>query len=85
MDKQKLEFDVNIDFDGASNAWMRNKQKMKGGYYKYCCGYIRTNRKYCRRQPWYWKRSRNCYSLHYGDICGPGLCTYHEKIYKRMW
>ena len=72
-------YDVNIDFDEASKAWMRNKKKIKGGRYKYCCGYKRTIGKYCRRNPWYWKRARNCYSIHQGDTLGWGLCTHHER------
>jgi hypothetical protein len=75
----KKELEVNIDFDGASKAWMRNKKKMKGGYYKYCCGHKRTNGKYCRKNPWYWKRAISCYNW---ETSGWGLCTHHKRIDK---
>lgn len=47
MDKPKYE--VNIDFDEASAAWMRNKKKMGNGCYQYVCGAKkRTREGYCR-------------------------------------
>jgi|TARA_B110000967_G_C18811965_1_gene524105 hypothetical protein len=33
----RLQFDVNIDFDGASQAWNQNK-KRDGQMYSYVCG-----------------------------------------------
>ena len=33
-----LEYEVNIDFDEASTAWMANKTRLAGAHYKYICG-----------------------------------------------
>jgi hypothetical protein len=30
-------YEVNIDFDGASNAWKANKKSIGNGQYKYIC------------------------------------------------
>ena len=34
--KQQL-YEVNIDFDGASEAWKKNKKSVGNGCYKYIC------------------------------------------------
>jgi hypothetical protein len=50
MDKPKYE--VNIDFDEASKAWMRNKKKTGNGCYQYFCGAKkRTKPGYCKNLP----------------------------------
>ena len=46
----KPKYEVNIDFNEASAAWMRNKKRMKNGMYRYVCGAKRrTKAGYCRR------------------------------------
>ena len=42
-------YEVNIDFDEASEAWKSNKKYMGNGTYKYvCCGHYK-NGKSCNR------------------------------------
>ena len=54
-EKQVL-YDVNIDFDGASDAWKANKKSIGNGQYKYICTNIK-NGVVC---------GKNCYKdLHY--------------------
>ena len=44
-------YEVNIDFDEASNAWRDNKKNLNKGTFKYiCCGMTKTGNK-CNRQP----------------------------------
>jgi hypothetical protein len=51
-DKQnKLEYEVNIDFDEASTAWKANKKSTGGGCYKYVCNHRNKNNKKCKRNP----------------------------------
>lgn len=45
------EYEVNIDFDEASEAWKQNKKSIGSGCYKYICEAIRTNGKKCRKNP----------------------------------
>jgi hypothetical protein len=35
-------------FDDASNEWMKNKRKVKGGSFKYICEYVKDSKK-CKR------------------------------------
>ena len=35
--KPKQLYEVNIDFDEASRAWMANKKSIGNGHYKYIC------------------------------------------------
>lgn len=43
---------VDINFDEASKAWMRNKKKLGNGVYSYICGTKkRTKSGYCRNDP----------------------------------
>jgi hypothetical protein len=42
-------YEVNIDFDEASEAWNANKIRCQNGEYKYVCGES-TNRGYCKRK-----------------------------------
>ena len=38
QEKNQL-YEVNIDFDAASKAWMANKRSIGNGHYKYICTY----------------------------------------------
>jgi hypothetical protein len=59
MEKQtKLEiktpitrYNVEIDFDDATNEWNKNKQKLENGCYKYICGYLCKSGKKCKKKP----------------------------------
>jgi|TARA_B100001250_G_C19766238_1_gene774899 hypothetical protein len=42
---------VNIDFDEASKAWMKNKVKIGEGSYKYVCGAKCKDGTSCRNPP----------------------------------
>lgn len=57
-------YEVNIDFDGASEAWKANKKSTGNGCYKYVCGDIslKTGKK-CMRE--------------LKDTCDS--CYYHRK------
>lgn len=44
-------YEVDIDFDGASEAWRSNKKSFGNGHYKYVCeGFTKTGKK-CVREP----------------------------------
>ena len=45
---------VNIDFDEAHEAWMKNKKKV-GDSYVYICGVVTKNGTYCQN-----KLYKNC-------------------------
>jgi len=48
---KKEEYSVEIDFDGASRAWLANKQKLSDATYKYIClGKTKTG-DICKRKP----------------------------------
>ena len=38
-------YEVNIDFDEASRAWLHNKKKIGNGSYKYICTHTVKNKK----------------------------------------
>jgi hypothetical protein len=40
-------FEVNIDFDEASEAWRANKKSIGNGSYKYICAKRCKNNKFC--------------------------------------
>ena len=40
-------YEVNIDFDGASEAWKANKRSIGNGSYKYLCAKLNKNNKGC--------------------------------------
>ena len=40
-------YEVNIDFDGASQAWKENKRSIGNGSYKYICCILNKNGKKC--------------------------------------
>lgn len=61
-------FEVSIDFDEASRAWMQNKQKGANAYYTYKCQKITQNGTKC---------SRNAATE---DICIDGFfCKQHSN------
>jgi len=43
---QNVDFEVDIDFDGASEAWRSNKKSIGNGSYKYICS-VEKNGKKC--------------------------------------
>ena len=45
---KKVQFDINIDFDKASNAWKLNKKSTGNGCYKYVCVKIKQNGHQCK-------------------------------------
>ena len=45
------EYNVNIDFDEASKAWMINKKKIGDGSYTYVCGITTKQGKPCQNKP----------------------------------
>jgi hypothetical protein len=44
-------FEVDIDFDGASEAWHQNKKKLHDCTYKYICVHCFANGRKCCRVP----------------------------------
>jgi hypothetical protein len=44
-------FEVDIDFDAASEAWRANKKSIGNGSYKYICTAICKSGKPCSRKP----------------------------------
>lgn len=47
---QRQTYEVDIDFDGASEAWHMNKKRLANGCYEYICGVkTKTGRKCCRK------------------------------------
>ena len=62
--EKREEFEVNIDFDEASEAWRKNKKSIGNGHYKYVCeGFTKTGKK-CVREP--------------DAYCA--FCNWHNKI-----
>jgi hypothetical protein len=43
----KALYEVDIDFDGASQAWKLNKKSIGNGSYKYICCVIKANGEKC--------------------------------------
>ena len=56
-------FEVNIDFDGASEAWKANKKSIGNGMYKYIC---------CKKN----KNGNNCNKK---CLSGENYCQTHLK------
>jgi hypothetical protein len=44
-------YEVNIDFDDASESWKSNKKPKGNGCYTYICGQVLKNGKRCMREP----------------------------------
>jgi hypothetical protein len=40
-------YEVNIDFDEASEVWRANKKSIGNGSYKYLCAKLSKNNKFC--------------------------------------
>lgn len=51
-------YEVNIDFDEAHEAWMKNKKKV-GESYAYVCGIVTKNGTYCQNK--LYKNCNYCY------------------------
>jgi hypothetical protein len=45
------EYEVNIDFDGASTAWRSNKQTVGNGSFKYICQAKTKQNNNCKKRP----------------------------------
>jgi hypothetical protein len=60
-------YEVNIDFDEASEAWRANKKSIGNGSYKYLCARISKNNNCC---------SNKC--LHGEDYCKTHLKMFNE-------
>jgi hypothetical protein len=45
--QSKYLYEVNIDFDGASEAWKANKKSIGNGSYKYICSILKANGEKC--------------------------------------
>jgi hypothetical protein len=63
-----LLYEVNIDFDGASEAWKANKRSIGNGSYKYICCVLKANGEKCEIKC---MQNEDCCKRHY------------TKIYKR--
>ena len=48
--EQNALYEVNIDFDGASEAWRKNKKSKGNGTYVYKCEHICLSGKQCIRE-----------------------------------
>lgn len=62
---EKKLFEVNIDFDAASEAWKANKRAIGNGSYKYVCTKRNKNNIFC---------NKNC-------LPGENYCKTHYKMY----
>lgn len=61
-------FEVNIDFDGASEAWKANKKSIGNGSYKYVCSKKGINNNIC---------TLKC-------LPGEEYCKTHLKMFKNV-
>ncbi len=66
---EPIELDINIDFDGAHEAWNTNKKRVGQGYL-YVCGRRLANGKSCKCKP---------YRLD-GSISQMGPCRRHWAL-----
>jgi hypothetical protein len=64
--KDRKEYEVNIDFDEASREWKANKKSTKNGCYKYVCIQITKSGNQCKRE----------------SEAGYDFCKCHNKIKK---
>jgi len=48
---ERTELPVDIDFDGASAAWLKNKKKLNDCTYKYVCVHCSITGRRCGRAP----------------------------------
>ena len=56
---QFQELSVDIDFDGASEAWNANKKKLANGCYQYVCGVPTSCGGFCKKKQH--KNSMHCF------------------------
>ena len=49
LKQQLITYEVNIDFDEASNSWKQNKKSIGNGQYKYICSKDKINGTKCGR------------------------------------
>jgi hypothetical protein len=61
-------YEVNIDFDDASNAWKQNKKYMGNGTYKYICPQMKKDGSKC---------GKSCYK-------NSDLCWHHTNMKKTI-
>jgi len=61
-------YEVNIDFDDASNAWKQNKKYIANGTYKYICHNLKKDGTNC---------GKSCYK-------NSDLCWHHSKMRKQF-
>ena len=64
--KDRKEYEENIDFDEASREWKSNKKSTKNGCYKYVCIQITKSGNQCKRE----------------SEAGNDFCKCHNKIKK---
>lgn len=64
-------YEVNIDFDAASEAWRANKKTFGNGSYKYVCAKIDKNNNCCISK-----------CLHGEDYCRTHLKMFNEGKFK---
>lgn len=62
-------YEVNIDFDEASEAWKKNKKSMGNGVYKYVCGCDTKNGTPCQKKPY--------------KLSIVGYCDLHDKAQQK--
>jgi hypothetical protein len=48
---EKTIYEVDIDFDAASEAWHMNKKRLSNGCYEYICGKMTKSGRKCCRKP----------------------------------
>jgi hypothetical protein len=66
-------YEVNIDFDGASEAWKANKKSIGNGSYKYICAKRGKNNNCCIRK-----------CLHGEDYCKTHFKMFNEGKIKKL-
>jgi hypothetical protein len=47
---QREPYEVDIDFDGASEVWHMNKKRLANGCYEYICGKQLQNGEFCKKK-----------------------------------
>jgi hypothetical protein len=58
--RSKTLYQVDIDFDEASKAWMSNKKSIGNGHYKYICPKEKSNGTICGKSCY--KENSHCWS-----------------------
>lgn len=61
MAKTIMPYEVHIDFEEASGAWLQNKVKSKGCVYSYICGHITKQGTRCMNKPLKALHTSYCY------------------------